>query len=68
MTTYEIELACDQHEGEQFAGWLRAQGHTVAIGRTTHGTISSLDQTDATTELNGLWERYCASSLIPIQN
>jgi hypothetical protein len=59
-----IELACDHEEAEQFAAWLRQQGHTVTIGASTgnyidrHGTGTSQELSD---KFNNLWDAYCAS-------
>lgn len=51
-----IEIAYDIPEAEQFAQWLREQGHTVKIGHSTgnyiDGQLASIDD---------LWAAYCNS-------
>ena len=62
--TYAIELACDYVEAEQFADWLRKQGHTVKIGNSTgtyvEGAWGSADN-DADEVMGRLWSEYCES-------
>lgn len=62
--TYRIELAYDTHEAEEFAGWLREQGHDAFIGDST-GTFIDNYHTDSArkynTILRNLWDEYCRS-------
>lgn len=64
MNKYEIIIACDQHEGEQFKNWLIARGHDAEIGNSTgsyvDGAWTSSDQ-DANEIMNQLWSDYCNS-------
>lgn len=59
---HTVELAVDQHEGEEFAAWLNAQGHTATIGRST-GTyidgVSTSSDPEANEIANDLWAAYC---------
>jgi uncharacterized protein CbrC (UPF0167 family) len=62
--TYEIEIAYDACEAEQFCDWLIAQGHNASIGRSTgnyvNGMWASAD-TEANEVMNELWSAYCNS-------
>lgn len=35
MNKYKIVIACDCEEGEEFADWLRQQGHEASVGNDT---------------------------------
>ncbi|MGO3056965.1 MAG: hypothetical protein ACTID3_08545 [Halomonas sp.] len=56
MTTYNVAIAADHHEAEEFAAWLNEQGHTAEVGSTTRTTIDG-QQNDVVSEQ--LWNDYC---------
>jgi hypothetical protein len=59
--TYTVEIACDTEEAEQFAAWLRDQGHEAKVGRST-GTYINGQRDAETDEIAGrLWSEYCAA-------
>lgn len=54
MTTrYEITLAVDHHEGDEFVAWLNERGHIATVGNDTRNHLSGAGS------LAGLWEQYC---------
>ena len=60
-TTYEIELACDTVESEQFRDYLIAQGHTAKIGNSTGNYVDGMStrNPEANEIMNDLWGAYC---------
>ncbi|MBZ5486923.1 hypothetical protein HW452_05225 [Halomonas aquamarina] len=56
MTTYNVVIAADQNEAEEYAAWLIEQGHTAVVGNTTRTTIDG-QQNDVVSEQ--LWNDYC---------
>ena len=59
---HTIELACDQHEGEEFCAWLRERGHAVTIGRSTGSYVYGVEtgpDDNAREILGRLWGEYC---------
>lgn len=62
MFNFNIELAMDHPEAEQFAAWLKQRGHNAKIGRSTgnyvDGQWTSTDESARTT-LDRLWNEYC---------
>jgi len=60
----KIEIAYDTPEAEEFAAWLRAQGHEANVGATTGNLldgVSTANSYEAQQTINALWESYCAS-------
>lgn len=61
----EIELACDIVEVEDYAKWLREQGHDAWVGNTTgtyiNGTLVSCANDELRDVSDSLWDAYCAS-------
>lgn len=56
MTKYNVVIAADQHEAEEFAEWLNEQGHTAIVGSTTRTTVDG----DSNDEVSAqLWSDYC---------
>lgn len=62
MKKYEIELAWDGVEAEEFAAWLRDKGHDAWLGRSTaaylDGRWTSYDE-EASDIIGQLWDEYC---------
>ncbi len=59
---HNIEISIDNDEGEQFAAWLNAQGHTAKVGKSTGGYIDGVwtsTDADANETMNSLWSAYC---------
>lgn len=58
----DIEISIDNDEGELFAEWPTAQGHTAKVGNSTgnyvDGTWTSTDN-GASETMNALWAAYC---------
>lgn len=61
MTTrYEITLAVDHHEGDEFVAWLNERGHIASVGNDTGNHLSGADENEDPREiLRALWEQYC---------
>ena len=62
--SHNIEISCDNDEGEQFAEWLIAQGHTAKVGSSTGDYIDGVwtsHDNDASETMNALWSQYCNS-------
>ena len=62
MRTYEIRVACDTDEGEQFVAWLNKQGHDAEMSNDTGNHIDGVwtsTDVDADTITNALWDAYC---------
>ena len=63
MEKYDIELAVDTIDAEEFRDYLIKQGHDVKIGKSTgnyvNGVRTSTDA-DANMILNDLWNNFCA--------
>jgi len=62
--THNIEISIDNDEGEQFAEWLNAQGHTAKVGNSTGDYIDGVwtsSDADANETMNALWSQYCNS-------
>jgi hypothetical protein len=61
-TTYQIELAVDSCEVEEFNQWLNNHGHQSKIGNSTanyvNGVCTYMDE-HANTILNQFWDNYC---------
>lgn len=61
-TTHTIEISIDNEQGEQFAAWLNAQGHSAKVGRSTgnyiDGAWTSSDES-ANEIMRALWAAYC---------
>ena len=56
MTTYNIAIACDQHEAEEFSAWLREHGHCARVGNDTATWVNG----ERDSEIGGqLWIEYC---------
>jgi len=66
MEKLDIELGIDAtgDETEQYAEWLRAQGHTVKLGTSTgtyiNGVWTSTDE-ELSELSNKFWNSYCES-------
>lgn len=64
MSTYEIIIAVDTPEAEEFATWLEEQGHSAKVGDSTgnyaDGVWASSDS-EADEIMNRLWGDYCNS-------
>ena len=64
MKTYTINLSVDTHELQQFAEWLKQQGHTVTIDGSTANKVTTfavLGIDAARTIMSALWNNYCES-------
>ena len=63
---YDVEISCDNDEGEEFAAWLISQGHTAEVGRSTgsyiDGVWTSHDH-EASDIMRSLWDSYCDQDL-----
>ena len=61
---YQIEIASDTIEAEEFCYYLNKNGHDAIIGNTTgnyvDGNCTNSD-IDANEIMNGLWSDYCNS-------
>lgn len=61
-TTYNVEIANDTPEAEQFAAWLNAKGHSAKVGRSTGSYIDG-ERTSSSAEaseiMNSLWAAFC---------
>jgi hypothetical protein len=58
---YDITIACDHAEGEEFAAWLNVQGHRAKIGRDTGNYIDGIRTSAspvASDIMRSLWEAY----------
>ena len=61
---FKIEIPCDAAEGEEFAAWLRSQGHEAFVGRSTGGYVDgelTSHSDDARETMSRLWDAYCNS-------
>lgn len=57
--TYEIELACNHRDVDDYAAWLRANGHKVRIAEPGFATrINIDDEYEACDAIAGLWDDY----------
>ena len=56
MKNHTIIIACDQHEGEEFAAWLNDRGHTAIIGTDTGTWVDGERNSPISDEL---WDDYC---------
>ena len=58
--SYEIEIAVDTPEAEQFRDWLIAQGHDAKIGRSTGNYVDGVSTSDpeANDIMRALWDAY----------
>jgi hypothetical protein len=64
MTTYEIEVASDQYEADQFIQWLNDNGYEAAIGDSTGNYVNRIwtNADEKASEIfNRLWDQYCGS-------
>jgi len=61
-SSYEIEIACDHHEAEEFCAWLNDQGHSATVGSSTGNYVDgvSTDNEDEGAVLESLWHAYCS--------
>jgi len=61
-----IEVACDMKEADEFAEWLRGQGHEARVSDSTGSTIDGVgthaDERVAR-EWEALWLAYCQSDI-----
>lgn len=55
---FDIELAVDHEESEQFKEWLNKNGHNAIIGTSTGNYVNGLNGFFSS-ELNRLWNDYC---------
>lgn len=64
MSTYEIIIAVDTPEVEEFAAWLEDQGHSAKVGDGTGDYIDGVwtsSDAEANEIMNRLWDDYCKS-------
>ena len=70
MEKYDIELAVDTIDAEEFRDYLIKQGHDVIIGKSTGSYVNDVWTAlngDADMILNDLWEKYCADEF-PVED
>lgn len=60
--TYQIEVATDHAEAEEFVAWLNKHGHDASIGGSTgnyiDGTLTD-NCAESNETMNSLWADYC---------
>jgi len=57
----KIELACDHYDAEEFAAWLRENGHDITIGSSVFNYVDGVrtSSDDSANEiLYQLWKEY----------
>jgi hypothetical protein len=62
MTTYQIEIACDSIEAEEFVAWLNKKGHDAEVGNSTENYIDCIcthHDLEMNEIMNALWDEYC---------
>lgn len=62
MEAYDIEIAADHTESQEFSNFLNRLGHTATIGSTTANRIdgeSTSNSADANEIMRQLWEDFC---------
>lgn len=62
MKFYEIEIAVDNPEADQFCEWLNSKGHSASVGDSTGNYIDGEltgNSVEANEVMNNLWDEYC---------